>query len=470
MKRNLRIFIGSSSFYAPKNDQENIDRTLTTEDLLNIGSDTPLLPVFSALKIAGFEPCPWWSTDVWKDGESFYSSVMRASLEHDGSIFIFGPDDLLVKPTNDNTNSSHIASVTRNDVVFEFGLFLGVKGKQRTLVIFDRPQEQDESTYKVMSDLAGITYPALNDPDLTERIITFFSQPEGEHRFDEVKMYANPALWRSKRSREFEYWKTKCLYIGTQSAVLWDRIEGHRSYKRYIGFLHAFIDDLAKPDSEYKQIYRQIDNIVSFGPGSGKTDLALVARIKAHNDTISYIPIDINPVLASMAATEVSSDKLIRIPFIIVDDFEANHSLIRDVIDKNSHKIGHRNLFVMLGVTFSNIEDTESRFFLKIKDWMGKDDYFLLDVNIYKDDGRTDQDFAQELEEELLNEKSDTPDYSSLLAYTIANKHPKLDYQTMSPAGESDGPCIKIRPIRGNKVLLRDIFKIIPISGEEAKQ
>nr|VFK56710.1 MAG: hypothetical protein BECKTUN1418D_GA0071000_10522 [Candidatus Kentron sp. TUN] len=284
-------------------------------------------------------------------------------------------------------------------------------------------------------------------------------------------MYANPALWRSKRNREFEYWKTKGLYVGTQSAVLWDRIEGHRSYKRYIGFLHAFVDQIAHPDGPNKEIYRDIDNIISFGPGGGKTDLALVTRIKAHNDTISYVPIDINPTLASMAATEVSSDGLVRVPFLVADDFESNHRRIKDVIDGNAHELGHRNLFVMLGGTFSNLDETESRFFLKMKDWMGKDDYFLLDVNIYDKDASKSQNFVKEMEKALLYERDDAPDYSSFLAYAIVNKHPRLYRHTVGTACEDNEQCRKVQRVEDEEILsLSELLDIKEIPIEDARQ
>lgn len=476
MKKHLRIFIGSSSWYAPKNkddpdyrgDEPNeIDRKVKPEILAE--REAYLLQrVFKALIDAGFEPCPWWNRAIWTDAESFFYSLRKASEEHDGGIFILGPDDSVTA----SSNGADSFSVTRDNVVFEFGMFLAAKGRERACGIFDKPKGCDPAQLKVMSDLQGINYPTLQEELLEERIEYFFSQPSGDLRLDERTMYANPDLWRSKRDREFEHWKTKGMYVGTQSAVLWGRIEGHRHYERYIGFLHMFIDRIASEGESEINIYQDIDNIVSLGPGSGKTDLALITRIGAHNERICYVPVDINPVLASMAATEVSADKLIRAPFLIVDDFESKHSMIRDVINGKAHEIGHRNLFVMLGVTFSNLEDAESLFFLKMKDWMKKGDYFLLDVNIFPEKKpRGAKGRAEELSDELLHEGNDEPDWLSFLAYAIVNKHPQnYRYNAAVPFGSNDQCKEVVRVDKNQLVSLKDLIMIEEISKEETMQ
>ncbi len=431
MKKNQRIFIGSSSDYAPKKQNGGIDRERSFDDLIK-DNEFKLRKVLKALESAGHTPVPWWKEEVWMDAESFWNSLIRASKYYDGGIFIFGKDDRINNIGADNNNNSDQVNfyVTRDNVLIEFGMFIATKGKNRTLAIYDINNGQqggNESLNRLMppSDLTGITYPSLTDEDLEDRIIEFFKRPAEETRFDEITFYIGSKINNKIFKREYTTWKTKGLYIGTESAVLWDKIESHPEYEQYIGFVNHFSKIIDR------EVVNSIDNIVSLGPGNGKTDLALVTQLRIINDTICYVPIDINPMLVFKAIDTISSDGLIRVPFAIVDDFEEHHQHIKEIINGKAHEIGKRNLFVMLGVTFSNLEGDESRFFIKMQDWMGPGDYFLLDAIIKEEElVGTEQEAkararaeAKKLQRTLSVDSANRPNYKNLLINAIVKKH-----------------------------------------------
>src|SRR5215213_4584107 len=88
---------------------------------------------------------------VWNQGffdlnESYLDSLIHGLKESDFGVFVFAPDDIL--KLRDET----LASV-RDNVLFEFGLFMGKLGKER--VFFVMPKDQGK--LRLPSDLLGLS-------------------------------------------------------------------------------------------------------------------------------------------------------------------------------------------------------------------------------------------------------------------------------------------------------------------------
>jgi len=94
---------------------------------------------------------PW--TRIFTPGETTLESLIAEANKVDFALFIFGPDDW--------TESREIGKASpRDNVVFEAGLFGGILGLQRSMILYDR-------AVKLPSDLLGltpITYDAQDDP------------------------------------------------------------------------------------------------------------------------------------------------------------------------------------------------------------------------------------------------------------------------------------------------------------------
>ena len=57
---------------------------------------------------------------------------------YDFAIFLFTPDDKLISQTRSDLKGNRIdAYATRHNVVFEFGLFLGRIGAERSYILYD---------------------------------------------------------------------------------------------------------------------------------------------------------------------------------------------------------------------------------------------------------------------------------------------------------------------------------------------
>jgi hypothetical protein len=97
---------------------------------------------------------------VWTDG---FFSLSRTTLdtliaridEFDLGVFVFGRDDTI-------TSRGTVLSATRDNVIYEFGLFCGRLGPHRTFVV--RPIDK---SLKWLTDLDGFT-PALYDDELAK--------------------------------------------------------------------------------------------------------------------------------------------------------------------------------------------------------------------------------------------------------------------------------------------------------------
>ena len=115
-----RIFIGSSG--------EGLDVAQYVKSYLNTDFD-----------------CYLWTDDIFKFNESVLETLLK-----EASLFDFG---LLIATKDDFLQSRNNAfDAARDNVVFEYGLFLGRVGSSRAFVI------QEEGT-KLPSDLFGITTP-----------------------------------------------------------------------------------------------------------------------------------------------------------------------------------------------------------------------------------------------------------------------------------------------------------------------
>lgn len=104
-----------------------------------------------------------WQTD-FIPGRTILNQIEQAAAKSIGGIFLFTKDDDLADPP------PGIAAVPRDNVVFEAGYFIGLKGKNNVLII-------RESGCKLPADLGGDIYaplPAQGDIRPIERTLKAF--------------------------------------------------------------------------------------------------------------------------------------------------------------------------------------------------------------------------------------------------------------------------------------------------------
>ncbi len=110
-----------------------------------IGSSTEGLPVAQRIKDF-FEPeyeCYIWNDGVFKYNEGFLETLVKSASLFDFGFMVFAADDV-------SRIRHHEYSTTRDNVLFEYGLFLGRVGLDRAYVLV-------EEGVKIPSDLLGVT-------------------------------------------------------------------------------------------------------------------------------------------------------------------------------------------------------------------------------------------------------------------------------------------------------------------------
>lgn len=122
MDRKINVFIGGST--------EGLKYAVKIKSYLE-----------ESLKIE----CQIWNNNIFKYNDSFLTSLTKASLFFDFGVFIATADD-------EATIREEVKEIPRDNIIFEYGLFLGAMGNNRTILI-------QEETSKIPSDLGGYSTP-----------------------------------------------------------------------------------------------------------------------------------------------------------------------------------------------------------------------------------------------------------------------------------------------------------------------
>jgi hypothetical protein len=112
-----------------------------------VGSSAEGLAVAEAIQLNLDRACEVaiWSQGVFGLSEGTLETLVDEAKEFDFAILVVTPDDMT--QSRGKTQQS-----PRDNVLFELGLFIGVLGRKRTFVVYDRTAD-----IKMPSDLAGVT-------------------------------------------------------------------------------------------------------------------------------------------------------------------------------------------------------------------------------------------------------------------------------------------------------------------------
>lgn len=86
-----------------------------------------------------------WDQDIFQPSSFAIADLQRVASTSDAAIFIFAPDDEI-------TICDSTMMITRDNVLFEFGLFAGHLGIERTVIL----APTDTATYRLLTDLNGL--------------------------------------------------------------------------------------------------------------------------------------------------------------------------------------------------------------------------------------------------------------------------------------------------------------------------
>ncbi len=123
-----------------------------------VGSSSEALSIAQAIQmlLAPVAKIRLWNQGIFGLGRNVLESLIEAVDNSDFAIFILRGDDSV---TSRGTSSL----ATRDNVLFELGLFMGRLGRSRTFMVYDSHHPP-----RILSDLVGITFATFDgsDPDL----------------------------------------------------------------------------------------------------------------------------------------------------------------------------------------------------------------------------------------------------------------------------------------------------------------
>jgi Predicted nucleotide-binding protein containing TIR-like domain len=114
-----------------------------------IGSSSGGLKVAESIQILlsndGFDTMVW-NQGIFGLGKGLLEELVAVLHKSDFGIFVLRSDDLLISKNN-------TYNATRDNVLFELGLYIGYLGRLRTFIVYD-----NSSPTKIIEDLKGVIY------------------------------------------------------------------------------------------------------------------------------------------------------------------------------------------------------------------------------------------------------------------------------------------------------------------------
>lgn len=446
--RKINVFIASDKSFIPKKSQTEKSDAIKLQTVI-----TKTREIIEKRWNEGVVMKPWWEDPNFNDAGNVLDTVQKIAHEYDIGIFVFGKDIKLRRLVGNKT-----AYAPNSNVLIELGMFkiLGkkvyiIKDKNTTLPS-DINNRKTASLERIEACVDGIvrTIESARNEAMQK---TKYNKACVLHDIGLSNSFVN---FNHNGKDELVKWETKALYVGTKSASIWDAIEKRRDYTEYL----AVRDFISINKNLFKEL--PIDNVFSFGPGSGKIDGILMGFIP---DSY-YIPIDLNVSLAIMSMEQVAPNAK-DVPFAIVDDFEKDtcYTRLKELIESKRYEIGKNNLFSMLGVTFSNLSMSCISFFNKMSALMNDDnDYLLLDVIIYDKQGDVLYKDDDEIEENVKKQIENI--YWSLVKNTISKKRLNEKMQ------ELDKSCLEYIFLEGDEASIYTAIpntKVVSVCYKESK-
>lgn len=128
---------------------------MTLTPRLFLGSSTEgraRAEVFARVLSEAATVVPWWTAPEFTEQHTTIQALLAAVDTYDFAVALFTPDDSI-------TSRGQVGTSVRDNVIFEYGLFLGQLGPART---FAFTEIKGTITPKTPTDLLGVTIPRFN--------------------------------------------------------------------------------------------------------------------------------------------------------------------------------------------------------------------------------------------------------------------------------------------------------------------
>jgi uncharacterized SAM-dependent methyltransferase len=375
-----KMFIGSSA--------ENEHLAVTLQGLLN--------PHMSAIP---------WRQAVFSANYGNLENLIKATSEFDFACFLGAPEDTVI-------SRGGTQGALRDNVLFEFGLFLGALGRDRVFLV------QPRSNFgKIPSDLAGVELLRYKEIDehnpakavlapVAVEIIDYVKRigirPTGSStarryspilergKIDRISNLADAALYYAKKRVGYHQSIKEHLikkevipelyyYITEEGAKYWMDMMSDPKYRFHdnsIKLINLFARTL--PDKIYSHNGAINLDFISLGSGDGQKDHTLLDELaKNPRASITYYPIDISDKLLVECIRNVFNGNLDHVGVktkAVIGDF-CDLATLRAVYEERPAP----NVFSILGNTFGNSD--EARILNALRASMYSGDYLIVEVN-----------------------------------------------------------------------------------------
>lgn len=322
----------------------------------------------SVLGRSGFDVVRWWT--AFKPGDITIQKLQEINKDVDGGIFILG--------ASDKTISRGVEYyVPRDNLLLEYGIFLQEHGAKGCYLLV-------EKGVKLPTDILGLTYSEIIDDidTIGDEIIKHFSQKTAtdsdirKSRTPSVPIVSYEPLLDIELGKNYNNkYRMRAIYLGIEGAKGWLGLVSGNDYE-YKAEKNAIKNATIKL---LRSNNIKFTTIISFGPGDGENENAIV-QSRPGNNTV-FIPVDINEFLLRFTIRQVQGHA--HVPFGIHCDFEDGFLFISKATEPL--KAGPR-LFTMMGNTFGNLDNAETPFIRNLCSIANKDDHIVLEVAVRKSD------------------------------------------------------------------------------------
>ena len=341
----------------------------------------------------GIQPTVWDEKGaVFELSKAYIESLVDALDEFDFAVMLFHPDD------RGEIKGKKVAT-TRDNVVFEYGLFIGKLGRDRCYVI--QPENID---LRIPSDLLGVhnatyVHKTTTDPEEVKKLMV----PAANlilGRINEINQKKKAGPTNIQVIGSHLHLGTTQLQIFTQleecirdgitlpEEILYWSVESANAWLDYeqetfqnangaIGLMARFID---------KNNPGVPINLISLGCGSGAKDVLMLNMLSPQQRMLHYIPVGQSYTLLEKAIGEALSNNAEN---FMVNGIRADFRQLPS-LKHLFHKKGVKNIYSLLGCTLGNYD--EVGLLNSITTCMEEDDYLLLEIGA--------------LSEELKNKKN----------------------------------------------------------------
>lgn len=427
-----------------------------TKPLVFIGSSTESRDIANALQESLTDDLDafLWSQLGFELSRDVIDTLEHNMNEFDFGVFIFGPDDEV-------TLRGERAATVRDNVLFEFGLFMGRLGRERTFIVRPTPSSEPYHTATDLLGLTAATYDprsAKGSPDETRRALLAAANQIrsiarrlkhrpgssrsqlrriegvlGRGSTQSIAALADGAIFVADKRYEYtdnirrflrsgEIVPSKYLYwtpLGSSHWLNLCRQQSYRYYRNSLRLLRAhagtIIDHITSSTGT-----ASID-VVSVGSGDGVKDNLLLGRLSRALDPDEfayYYPVDISDTLIVEAIRNALGRGIPRSRFRV-------KGLLADFVKLSQLQLFYEerpanNLFSVLGNTVGNADEDE--LMGAVADAMLDGDFVLMEFNIGEPD--TDPVWADPIAMEH--------DFTPLAVLNVALEAEKLKYSTIS--------------------------------------